>query len=293
MIRSMRKDETLSVGRLARAFGEPRSTVGRWTQARVVDAVGNGKRHCPVSGDPSLREKVRRLCHEPRHERYGYRRIWALLKRVWGVSVNRKTVWRIMHDLGLVREKIWRRPMRPKRVEKMRPTAPNQGWQIDMTSFPLSDLTPVFLVVIKDCFTREIVGWTLDRRCRASEWTAAVRMAMDKRGFSEKSDCAGLTLRSDNGAQPCSKAFVEALGRFGIRGQYTGYDAPDDNAYVERVIRTIKEEEVWLNEYDSFFEAHGAIEAYLKYYNENRPHSSLGYKTPSEIAAETLTQKAA
>ena len=110
-------------------------------------------------------------------------------------------------------------------------------------------------------------------------------MALESRGLMSKDDCRGLVLRSDNGSQPCSRRFVEFLGRVGVKGQYTGYDSPDDNAYVERVFRTIKEEEVWQNEYDSFAEAHKAIDDYVKYYNDERVHSALNYKTPNEVAA--------
>jgi len=233
------------------------------------------------------------LCHEPRHETFGYRRIWALLRRCRGIRINRKTVWRIMHEEGLVRPKVWHRPKRPKRVEKMQPTGPDEAWQIDMTSLALSDMTPLFLVMVVDCFTREIVGWTLDRRCRASEWVSALRMALESRGLTDKRACAGLTVRSDNGAQPCSKQFVEYLGKTGVTGQYTGYSAPDDNAYVERVIRTVKEEEIWPNEYETFAEAHRAIDAHVEYYNHERIHSSLGYKTPSQFQAAHATLAAA
>ena len=240
-----------------------------------------------------MREAVRELCHEPRHATFGYRYIWALLRRHRGIYVNRKTVWRIMHEEGLVRPKMWRRPRRPKRVEKMRPTRPNEAWQIDMTSLELSDMTRLFLVMATDCCTREIVGWTLHRRCRASEWVSALRMALEDRALVTKEACAGLTLRCDNGSQPCSKAFVEYLGRAGVTGQYTGYNAPDDNAYVERVIRTVKEEEVWPNEYDTLSEALEAIDAYVKYYNNERIHSSLDYRTPSEARAAYATLPAA
>jgi putative transposase len=185
--------------------------------------------------------------------------------------------------------------MRPKRVEKMRPQRPDQGWQIDMTSFPLSDFTPLFLVTIIDCCTRQIVGWTLDRRCRAGEWIAAVRTALESRGLMDKDACKarGLMLRSDNGSQPCSKKFVEFLGSRGVKGQYTGYDAPDDNAYIERVFRTIKEEEIWPNLWDTLGEARAAIEAYVTYYNEERIHSSIDYQTPNERAATFTTRAAA
>jgi putative transposase len=232
------------------------------------------------------------LCDEPRHRTYGYRRIWALLRRQ-GIGVNRKTVWRIMHQEGLVRPKVWHRPYRPKRVEKMRPTAPSQAWQIDMTSFRLTDLTPLFLVVVTDCCTREIVGWTLDRHCRASEWVSAVRMGLEARGLAPRDAGGGLTLRSDNGAQPCSKAFGEYLGRVGVHGQYTGYNAPDDNAYVERTIRTLKEEEIWPNAYDTWAEAHQALDAYIRYYNTERIHSALDYRTPAEAAARHRAPQAA
>ncbi len=211
------------------------------------------------------------------------------------MNVNKKTVRLIMKDLGLSRPKFWHRTRRPKRVEKMQPQRPNTAWQIDMTSFPLSDLTPLFLVTVIDCCTREIVGYTLDRRCRAGEWTAAVRTALESRELMDKATCKtlGLVLRSDNGSQPCSKKFVEFLGSCGVRGQYTGYDAPDDNAYVERVIRTIKEEEVWPNLWDTLSEARAAIEAYVKYYNEERIHSALDYRTPSEVAVAFITRAAA
>jgi len=289
----VREESGLSVRRLANAFQEPRGSVGRWVSKSQAEK-GPAERVRPVSGEEGLREKVKLLCDEPRHQRYGHRRIRALLKRRYGITVSRKTVLRITSDLKLKQKRIWHKPARPKRVEKMCPDKANQAWQVDMTSFQLSDLSPLFLVVVIDCCTREIVGWTLDRRCRASEWLNAVRIAQEKKALLTKESCAGLTIRSDNGAQPCSKKFVEYLGRAGIKGQYTGYNAPDDNAFVERIIRTIKEEEVWPNVYDTFTEAWDAIDEYVRYYNTERIHSSLDYQTPSEVAAEkTVTLKAA
>jgi putative transposase len=280
----------LSVRRLAKAAKEPVSTVGRWVGPRRVRQAGGRK--CPVSGDASLCSEVRELCDMPRHRTYGYRRIWALLRRR-GHKINKETVRRMMRRMGLSRPKICYKPKRPKRVEKMRPVAPNRGWQIDMTSFVLSDMTTLYLVVVTDCYTRRIVGWSLERRCRAGEWVSALRMALESQGLMSKELCCGLVVRSDNGSQPCSKKFVEYLGKAGVRGQYTGYNAPDDNAYVERVIRTVKEEEIWPNLYDSVSEARAAIEDYVNYYNNERIHSALGYQTPSEFAAAYNTLVAA
>lgn len=283
----------MSIRRIAAAFEEPYSTVARWIAPRMQKTPEELMDRCPISGDPELRAKVRELCDEPRHRTFGYRRIRSLLRRRFDIRVSRETVFRIMKEEGLTRPRIWHRPMRPKRIEKACSKGPNEYWQIDMTSFQLADLTPIFLVVIIDCFTREIVGYTLDRRCRAKEWVAAVRTAIEQRGIVSKDETKNLILRSDNGSQPCSKAFVEYLGSIGVKGEYTGYNAPDDNAFVERVIRTIKEEEVWPNLWDTVSESREAIDNYVNYYNNERIHSALGYATPKEIADANNTLKAA
>ena len=243
-----------------------------------------------MSGDPGLVEKVKALCEEDRHRTYGYRRIRALLRRRYGIVIGKKAVRRIMREEGLSQPNLRFKPARPPHVGKMVANAPNEAWQIDMTSFVLSDLTPLYLIVVIDCFSRKIVGWNLDRRCRAGEWIAAVRMGLETQGLP---DGRGVILRCDNGSQPCSKKFVEYLSSAKIQGQYTGYNAPDDNAFVERVIRTAKEEEIWPNLYDSWSEAHEAIEKYVEYYNNDRIHSALDYKTPKEIEHEFFTLKAA
>jgi putative transposase len=280
----VRAESSISVRRLAQVFVIPVATVGRWVGRSNPEAKRPSQRSCPVSGDHRLRETIRSLCQKDRHQTYGHRRIRALLLRDYGLSVNHKTVYRVMRDLGLLQPRVWRRPQRAKHVERMRPSKPDQGWQIDMTCFELSDLRRVYLTVVIDCFSRQLVGWTLDRRCRASEWISALRQGLESRQLSGEA-CRSLVLRSDNGAQPCSQKFVAFLSQHGIKGEYTGYDAPDDNAYVERVIRTIKEEEVWINSYDSFPEAHKAIENYINFYNQERIHQALEYKTPNQTAA--------
>ncbi len=286
------QENHLTIRRLASAFDHPASTIGRWVSPVSSDRAGRPKRLCPVADDLKLRELVVKLCQTDRFRTYGHRRIKGMLWCRYGLAVNRKTVYRIMRELGLQQSRLWKRTYRPKRVERMRPSQPDQNWQIDMTCFQLADLRRVYLIVVIDCFSRQIVGWTLDRRCRASEWMAAVRQGLENRELSGDA-CRQLTLRSDNGAQPCSQKFVAFLKQRGVRGEYTGYDAPDDNAYVERVIRTIKEEEVWFNSYESFAEAHQAIGDYINFYNQERIHQALNYKTPNQVAAAEITQHAA
>ncbi|MCK9524127.1 MAG: IS3 family transposase [Proteobacteria bacterium] len=288
----MRTDTGISIQRLSECFGEPRASVGRWV-APVSEPRPARRRARPVADQEPLRQQIQALCDEPRHLHFGHRRICALLRRRFKIAVNRKTVLKVMRELGLTRAKKWHRPWRPKRIEKVNATALNTHWQIDMTSFQLSSMRPLFLVVVVDCCSREIVGYTLDYRCRAKEWVAALRQALESRGLTDKNQTRHLTLRSDNGAQPCSKAFVAYLGATGVTGEYTGYNAPDDNAFVERIMRTIKEEEIWPNLYDSFTEARSAIDEYMRWYNEERIHAALNYQTPSEMAAKMRTHNAA
>ena len=291
MVTTVREESSIPIRRLAAASEEAVSSVGRWVRPGR-DVLPLSRRR-PVSDDADLRQKIRALCEEEHQQGYGHRRIRALLRRRFGIVLSRETAAVIMREEGLAQPKLRFKGMRPKRVEKMRPDRPNQGWQIDMTSFALSDLTPLFLMVVIDAFTRKIVGWSLDRRCRASEWIAALRLALDGQGIASHDQAATLTLRSDNGAQPCSKKFVEFLGTRGVQGQYTGYDAPDDNAFVERVIRTVKEEEIWPNVYDTWPEAHEAIDRYVRWYNEQRIHSALDYRTPCEVESEWIALNAA
>lgn len=292
-MKEVRKEAGISVRRLATAFDHPQSSVGRFIKypakpERVADI-----NRCPVSGNPDIIAKVKSLCEEEFFECYGHRLIHAHLKHRYGLAINRKTVLKIMRELGYTQPKVWHRPSRPKRMQKMSPKAPNQAWQIDMTSFQLTNLRTLYLVAVIDCYSRKIVGWTLDYRCRKGEWISAVRMALETVGFESKEQCRALTLRSDNGAQPCSKKFVEFLGSRGVRGEYTGYGVPDDNAYVERVIRTVKQERIWLNRYDTFDEAHESIEKYIEHYNGKRLHSALDYQIPNEVAANNITLNAA
>jgi len=291
VVTEVREESSLPIRRLAVASEEAVSSVGRWV--RPGKEVLPSRRPRPVSDDADLRKKVRALCEEEHQQGFGHRRIRAMLRRRFGIVLSRETAATIMREEGLSQPKLRFKGSRPKRVEKMRPDRPNQGWQIDMTSFQLSDLTPLYLMVVIDAFTRKIVGWSLDRRCRASEWISALRLALDGQGIANREQAAALTLRSDNGAQPCPKKFVEFLGSRGVRGQYTGYDAPDDNAFVERVIRTIKEEEIWPNVYDTWPEAHESIDRYVRWYNEQRIHSALDYRTPCEVESEWITLNAA
>ena len=113
----MRDEHHTSLGRLARTFQEPRSSVGRWVAAETANEPSRRRR--PVGDDPVLGEAVRQEALRPRQQGYGYRRITAVLRRRGG-RVNRKTVYRIMKEDHLLQDRIWHRPQRPRRVDGRR-----------------------------------------------------------------------------------------------------------------------------------------------------------------------------
>jgi putative transposase len=165
------------------------------------------------------------------------------------------------------------------RVETVRP---NQVWQADLTKVWAGPAVGwAYLVSVIDCHTREIVGWDLSARCRTDEALAAVQQAVLER-LPAGSRGAGLTLTTDNGTQFTSARFLETLAELGLSHRRTAYHHPEGNSYIERFHRSLKEEEVWVSEYRSLEEARASIQRYIWEYNHDRPHQSLGDRTPKE-----------
>jgi transposase InsO family protein len=172
-----------------------------------------------------------------------------------------------------------RTPQRNKpRAEK-----PRQYWGIDMTKFMIPVLGWVYLVIVLDWYTKKIVGWDLSLRSRASEWREALERAIE-REFPEGVRDQGLKLISDNGSQPTSVSFMRDMATLGIEQIFTSYDNPKGNAETERMMRTIKEEIIWLNEFSSLEEAKQKIGQWIQGdYNKLYVHSELGYISPEEF----------
>lgn len=110
-----------------------------------------------------------------------------------------------------------------------------------------------YLVSVIDCHTREIVGWDLSLRCRTQEAIAAVERAVLE-AMADGSRGSGLVLTTDNGTQFTSTRFVETMSRLGITDRRIAYNHPEGNGAIERFHRSLKDEEIWLNEYRSLAE---------------------------------------
>jgi len=247
---------------------------------------------CPLNAKLTARLKELRVDHPF----WGYRRMTAWLNHREGYSVNRKRIYRLMRENSLLVEQKRYKAVRTSQRSKPRATRPNQFWGIDMTKFMVPGLGWCYLIVVLDWYTKKIVGWKVSLRARTLEWKDALDLAICEE-FPWGARDQGLKLISDNGSQPTSVSFMRNTSLMGIEQIFCSYNNPKGNAETERVIRTIKEELLWLNEFTSFEESRDGIENWIREdYNRLYVHSALGYQSPEEFQQQwecLLAQEAA
>ena len=219
------------------------------------------------------------------HPFWGYRRVWAYLRYIDALIVNKKRIYRLMRENNLTVKPNTR--LIAKRVsERPKPRAdrPKQYWGIDMTKV-LSKTGWVYVVIVLDWYTKKIVGHYSGKQARTKEWLEALNKAF-KREYPLGARGKGLKLISDNGSQPTSLTFMKACSNLGIQQIFTSYNNPKGNADTERMIRTMKEELFWLREWDSERELGIELDKWVEYYNSSYLHSAHGYRTPSQVEWE-------
>lgn len=237
-----------------------------------------------IQDDAALLPRIQQLKAD--HPFWGYRRIWAYLRFVEQRPVNKKRVLRLMreHQL-LVRPNLRLKAKRTPTRRKPQPTKPNEWWGIDMTKVLVEGFGWVYIVVVLDWYTKTIVGFYAGIRCTAQHWLLALDMAVNRQ-FPEGAQGKGLSLMSDNGCQPTSTTFMRACATLGIQQAFTSYNNPKGNADTERVIRTLKEECLWLHEWTCPVTLASALKTWIDEYNEHYLHSALGYKPPRQFERE-------
>jgi putative transposase len=215
---------------------------------------------------------------------YGSRKMTAWL-RTQGYRVNRKRVRRLMQVMGL--QAIYRRPntSKPAPEHKVYPyllkgleiNRVNQVWTADITYIPMARGF-LYLVAIMDWHSRYVLAWRLSNTMEVGFCMEALEEALSK-GRPEM-------FNTDQGSQFTSDTFTGMLLEAGVRISMDGKGRYIDNIFVERLWRSIKYEEVYLKAYGNGTEARAGIGDYLKFYNQDRPHQSLGYRTPGEVFQE-------
>jgi putative transposase len=208
----------------------------------------------------------------------GTRMVAALASRAVSRPVNRKRVQRLMREHRLLQPK--RSEGRRRRPGYFQVTRPGELWHMDMTSVWVAEHGWCYLNAIIDCCTREITGWSLDVRCRAQEAIGVIDTAVAERGIEPDA----LTLGTDNGTAYTSCAFRARLAEHGVTHRRGGYRDPESQAFIESWFSKLKLRCVWREEFETINEAREKIAAYINSYH-HRPHSSLEYRTPREVAA--------
>jgi putative transposase len=232
--------------------------------------------------DTAAKEAIQRVAGE--WPTYGYRRVTAQLRRE-GHLLNHKRVQRLMGELGLAAkppprtvrttdsEHPW--PRYPNLLKGLDVIAPDQVWVADITYIRLLREF-VYLAVLMDVFTRSIRGWRLGCSLEGELTLSALNGALQK--------SQPQIHHSDQGLQYAQAAYVQTLEAAGVQVSMASVGKPEENGYAERLIRTIKEEEVVLSDYRDFNDAHSQIGRFLdEVYTHKRIHSSLGYLTPAEF----------
>jgi len=220
------------------------------------------------------------------HPFWGYRRIWAHLRYIDQLQINKKRVLRIMREKSLLvkrNEKI--KAKRSNYRPKPKPTKPNEWWGIDMTKVMVEGFGWIYIVLVLDWFTKEVVGHHIGLESRAKHWLMALEMGVEKK-FPDGVRGKGLNLMSDNGCQPTSLRFMKTCGTLDVHQAFTSYNNPKGNADTERMMRTIKEECLWLQEWKSPFDLADQLTSWIKHYNSSYLHSSLNYTSPKIFEQE-------
>ena len=220
---------------------------------------------------------------------YGYRRMTVYLQNL-GYQVNHKRVSRLMKKLGL--EAIYPQPNLSKPAKEhlkfpyllrgMKIEHSNQVWATDITYIRLKGGF-IYLLVIMDWHSRFVIDFEVSNSLESTVFVETLKRALAK-GQPE-------IFNSDQGSQFTAIEWLKVLTEKGIRISMDGRGRCFDNIFVERLWRSVKQEEVYLKEYLDVWEAEENLRKYFDFYNYRRPHQSLGYQTPYSIYQKGLKIK--
>jgi len=217
-----------------------------------------------------------------RHPFFGTRRMTEYLRGL-GHWVNRKRVQRLMQKLGLAGMAPGPNSSKPHSQHKLYPyllrgvdvIRPNQVWSTDITYIRLLHGF-VYLVAVIDWYSRKVLAWRLSNTMDAGFCVDCLEEAIKNYGAPE-------VFNTDQGSQFTSASFTGMLIEYGITISMDGRGRAFDNIFVERLWRTVKYEDVYLKGYESMPALLLGLTDYFLFYNEERPHQSLGYKTPEVV----------
>jgi len=276
-------NDSLTISDAARLLNINRFGYYKWLQSNGPDPV-------LIRYEMEIKDEMQKIAVE--FPRYGYRRMTIELYNR-GFHANHKRVLRMMQEDNLLCARKHFKPLTtdsnhnhkvyPNLIRNLKITQPNQVWASDITYIQLIDEF-VYLSVVLDLFTRRCIGWKLGRHIDTELTLTALTQALEQRWTPS---LQGLIHHSDQGVQYASNQYVDLLKDHDFQISMSRKGNPYDNAFVESFIKTLKYEEVYLNEYETFSDALVNIGRFIDdVYNKKRLHSSLGYKSPDDFERE-------
>ncbi len=235
-----------------------------------------------VDRDRVLTERMMVLCRE--NPRYGYRRVWALLRRE-GWAANKKRVHRLWKEEGLKvpdkqrkRRRLLLEGASENGCARRRAEQKDHVWSYDFVMDRTEDGRRLKMMPVVDEYTRECLAIEVERSVTAEDVIGTLARLFRQRG-------EPAFIRSDNGPEFVAAALKRWLEASGVGTLYIEPGSPWENAYTESFIGRLGDELLKREAFASLVEAKVLVEEYREHHNERRPHSALGYRTPSEFAA--------
>lgn len=262
-------------------------------QCRLVGLARSTAYHRPKPGsdkDADLRNRIDELYTECPF--FGSRQMRDMLRRE-GWMVGRKRIQRLMRLMGLEAQCPKPNLSRPAKGHKiypylmrsMRVDGPNQAWCADITYIRMEGGF-MYLMAIMDWYSRKVLSWELSNTLDTGFCLRALERAVASHGMPQ-------AFNTDQGCQFTSTEWTEQLKRHGIRISMDGRGRALDNAFVERLWRSLKYEEVYRREYHDIGHLRECLSVYFQFYNHRRPHSSLDGRTPAEAHTTQIRDRAA
>ncbi len=242
----------------------------------------SGSESIAVTGDQLLEEITDLLSGE--FVCYGYKKATRHLQRS-GYQINRKKVYHILKDNHLLNHRYNYRSPAKRVVESIvRVRSPNEVWEMDIKYVYIQgENRTVYLFAIIDCFSREVVGKHLGYHCSSRDVKMAMDFAFLERGIQAISK---VRIRSDNGTQFVSRMVELFLSSQSIEHERIHPATPKEDAHIESFNSILEKEVIRRFEFSSFEDAMGTIERFIAFYNNERLHSAINYKTPKEVYEE-------
>lgn len=255
---------------------------------RIVGQHRSSQRHLPCRAgerDDALRSRLRRLSVE--HPRWGYRLAWGAV-RAEGWEVNRKKIQRLWREEGL---RVPQRKRKRYRLgestvpgKRLRAERPNHVWALDFQFDTTTDGRTLKLLHVVDEHTREALAIRVARSIDADHTVRVLDQIIRERGRGPE------LVRMDNGPEMTANALRDWCRFSGAGASFIEPGAPWQNPFVESFGSRVRDEVLAVEAFDSLLEAQTVINDWRNIYNQERPHSSLGWKTPAAYAASLNTQ---